>query len=104
MDTRGSLSRNFIEDYFKDIIPIAAIDIAREISEKRGFKGQQFDEAIRWKVQRELEVFLNENPKMKTLVFDQNGRDRGRAVNALKGIYEKFIGVANPANVGALVD
>lgn len=93
---RISFSRKLIEDFFIDIVPIAAVDIAREISEARGFRGQQFDEEIRWRVQRELESFLKGNPIIKTSVFDQTFKDHGRAVNALKTIYEKFIRAAVP--------
>lgn len=100
---RISTSRKLMDDFFRDVIPIAAVDIAKEISERRGLTGQQFDEEIRWSVQRELEAFLEGNPILKTSVFDQTFKDRGRAVNALKTIYEKFVLAAIP-NTEVLVD
>jgi hypothetical protein len=101
--TKISASRKLVDDFFRDIIPIAAVDIARGIAESRGLKGQQFDEEIRWSIQRELETFLEINPIIRTSVFDQNYRDRGRAVNVLMAIYEKFIVAAVP-NTEVLID
>lgn len=100
---RISTSRKIMEDFFKDVIPIAAVDIAKEISESRGLTGQQFDEEVRWSVQRELEAFLERNPIMRTSVFDQTCKDRGRAVNVLRAIYERFVLAAVP-NTEVLVD
>lgn len=104
MDTaRVSLSRKLMDDFFKDVVPIAAFDIAKAVAESRGFRGQEFDEEIRWNIQREMEAFLDDNQEIRTSVFDQNHRDRGRAVNVLMSLYEKFIASAVP-NTEVLVD
>lgn len=86
-----AISQKREEDFFSDIIPIVAVEIARDIAEEDKFRGQQFDERVRWAIQGEIKRYLSENPTIRTAIFDYNFRDRGQAVLTLKNLYHKSI-------------
>lgn len=91
---RQSMAKKIEQDFFEDVIPIAAVEIARDIAEEDRFRGQQFDEAVRWKVQKDLARYLDESPATKSAIFDHGFRNRGSAVIALKSLYRNFIFVS----------
>ncbi len=94
---RQAMAKKIEEDFFRDIIPIAAVEIARDIAEDSGLRGQQFDEEVRWKVQRSLERYLDESPATKSAIFDHGFKNRGSAVVALKGLYRTSVCVPEPS-------